>query len=63
MVNYIVSRIEQAYDSSPEEGVAKYSAFFVKTKLYKRLRADVDAKLTADGYEDAIVTEQHNTLL
>lgn len=57
MVNYIVSRIEQAYDSSPEEGVAKYSAFFVKTKLYKRLRADVDAKLIEDGYSDVVPME------
>jgi len=54
MVKFIATRIEQAYDSSPEEGIAKYSAFFVKTKLYKRLRADVDAKLIEDGYSDVI---------
>lgn len=54
MVKFIATRIEQAYDSSPEEGIAKYNAFFVKTKLYKRLRADVDAKLIEDGYSDVI---------
>lgn len=55
MITFIAQRIEEARDISLERGIAKYKAYFVNTKIYKRYRADVDAILVQDGYEDCIV--------
>ena len=55
MVTFIAQRIEEARDISLERGRDKYRAYFIKTKLYKKYKADVDAILEQDGYEDCIV--------
>lgn len=57
MITFIAQRIEEARDISLEKGVAKYKAYFVNTKIYKRYRADVNALLEQDGYEDCIVVD------
>lgn len=57
MREFIAGKIEEARDVSLEKGQAKYRAYFVKTKLWARYKADVDAILTVDGYADCIVTE------
>lgn len=38
-----------------EAGQKKYRAYFVKTKLYKNWKEDVDTILITDGYDDVIV--------
>lgn len=55
MVKFIAIRIEKEADKSLEAGQAKYEAYFVNTGIYEKYRADVDTKLTADGYADVIV--------
>lgn len=57
MITFIAQRIEEAREISLESGIAKYKAYFVKTRLYKKLRADVDAMLEQDGYADCIVAD------
>lgn len=57
MNNFIAARIEEAADISQDNGVKKYKAYFVKTKLYKKWRDEVNAILEQDGYEDVIVTD------
>lgn len=58
MIPFIAHRIEDARDISYEDGVAKYRAYFIRTKIYvKKYKEGVDAILTQDGYEDCIVTE------
>lgn len=57
MREFIAGKIEEARDISLESGQAKYKAYFVNTKLYKKYKADVDAILTVDGYSDCIVAE------
>lgn len=57
MVEFIAERIKEQRDISLEKGQAKYRAYFVKTKLYKKYKPDVDSILEIDGYEDCIVTE------
>lgn len=57
MVTFIANRIEEAADISTERGIAKYKAYFVNTKIYKRYRPEVDAILEADGYEEVIVRD------
>lgn len=52
---FIARRIMLKADSSKENGVEKYKAYFVKTQLYKNYREDVDATLRAKGYYDVIV--------
>ncbi len=54
MVGFIARRIEEARDVSLADGIKKYKAYFVKTKIYKRYKDEVDAILTQDGYEDCI---------
>lgn len=54
---FIAARIEEAYDVSKEKGIAKYKAYFVKTRIYKKWRPLVDAILEQDDYTDAIVTD------
>ncbi len=57
MVTFIAMMIEAEAAKSIEAGKRKYRAYFVKTKIYARYKADVDGILTIDGYEDCIVTE------
>ncbi|WP_292216415.1 hypothetical protein [Butyrivibrio sp.] len=57
MVAFIARMIKKQADISLEKGQAKYAAYFVKTRLYEDYRADVNAILTVDGYEDVILTD------
>ena len=57
MITFIAQRIEEARDFSLEKGITKYKAYFVNTRLYKRYRANVNALLEQDGYEDCIVAD------
>lgn len=57
MSTFIANRIMGAYDKAPENGTAKYSAYFVATKLYKKWQDEVDTILRTEGYEAAIVAE------
>ena len=57
MVEFIASRIEEAREISLEAGIAKYKAYFVKTKRYEKFRNDVDGILIIDGYADCIIRE------
>ena len=58
MVDFVVRSIEKKVDNtSLEAGQEIYRKYFVYTKIYKGYKAAVDAKLTADGYEDVIVDE------
>ena len=52
MTTFIASRI---MEKSIEAGQKKYRAYFVKTRLYKRWKDNVDTILKTDGYEDVIV--------
>lgn len=54
MTTFIARRIEEA-EKSVEEGQKKYRAYFVKTRLYKRWKDDVDTILKTDGYDEVIV--------
>lgn len=57
METFMAARIEEAFDISKENGVTKYKAYFVRTRIYKKWRPLVDAILDQDGYADAIVTD------
>ncbi len=57
MITFSASRIEEARDKSLEDGQNKYRAYFVRTKIYAKYKAGVDAILYQDGYEECIVTE------
>ena len=57
METCMAARIEEAFDISKENGVTKYKAYFVRTRIYKKWRPLVDAILDQDGYADAIVTD------
>lgn len=57
MVAFIANQIEKACKKSIEDGKAKYKAYFVKTRLYEQFRADVDAILRVDGWEEVISEE------
>ena len=57
MIPFIAGRIELARETSLEAGRAKYKAYFVNTRIYKKWRADVDALLIQDGYEDCVVED------
>ena len=57
MEKFIRSRIEEQADISTEDGIAKYKAYFVNTRIWKKYRAKVDALLKEDGYEDVIVAD------
>ena len=56
MITFIAGRIIAEADKSSEEGKEKYRAYFVKTPIYLRYKADVDAILVQDGYENVIVS-------
>ena len=55
MTTFIASRIIEEAEKSVEAGQKKYRAYFVKTRLYKRSKDNVDTILKTDGYEDVIV--------
>ena len=55
MVTFMASRIIEEAEKSVEAGQKKYRAYFVKTRLYKRWKDNVDTILKTDGYEDVIV--------
>lgn len=57
MAAFIARMIMKAADESTEAGQAKYRAYFIKTKLYASWKEDVDAILSADGYDEIIVEE------
>ena len=57
MVSFIARMIENQADISTEKGIAKYKAYFVKTRLYKNYRDDVDTILRTDGYDSVIVAD------
>ena len=57
MVAFIARMIEKQAEISTEKGIEKYKAYFVKTRLYKNYREDVDTILRTDGYEDIIISE------
>lgn len=49
------SRIMEEANKSVEAGQKKYRAYFVKTRLYKRWKDNVDTILKTDGYDEVIV--------
>ena len=55
MTTFIASRIMEEADKSIEAGQKKYRAYFVKTRLYKRWKDNVDTILKTDGYDEVIV--------
>ncbi len=59
MSAFIASMIMQAKDErGVEAGKAKYRAYFVTTRLYKKWKADTDTILaTTEGYEDLVPVE------
>lgn len=56
MAKVIADNIIKAAKVSLEAGQEKYRAYFVKYTWYKAYKAAVDARLTAAGYKDCIVT-------
>ena len=52
---FIARMIMKEADKSTAAGQKKYSAYFVRTSLYKNWKEDVDTILKTDGYEDVIV--------
>ena len=57
MVTFIAKMIKRQADVSAEKGIAKYKAYFVKTRLYAEYRDDVDTILRTDGYDDVIISD------
>ena len=55
MTTFIARMIMKEADKSTAAGQKKYRAYFVKTRLYKRWKDNVDTILKTDGYEDVIV--------
>ena len=55
METFIASRIIEEAEKSVEAGQKKYHAYFVKTRLYKRWKDNVDTILKTDGYDEVIV--------
>ena len=55
MTTFIASRIIEEAEKSVEAGQKKYRAYFVKTRLYKRWKDEVDIILDTDGYDEVIV--------
>lgn len=55
MTTFIARMIMKEADKSIEAGQKKYRAYFVKTKLYKNWKEDVDTILITDNYDDVIV--------
>ena len=57
MVTFIANRIIREADKSVEKGRRMYKAYFITTSIYAKWRADVDAILTQEGYEDVIIAD------
>lgn len=57
MATFIASRIMEEANKSTEAGQKKYRAYFVKTRLYKRWKDNVDTILKTDGYDEVIVED------
>ena len=57
MTTFIARMISKQADISEEKGIAKYKAYFIKTRIYARYRDDVDTILRTDGYENVIVAD------
>ena len=57
MTTFIASRIIEEAEKSVEAGQKKYRAYFVKTRLYKRWKDEVDIILDTDGYDEVIVED------
>ena len=57
MSAFIAKRIMMEADISTEKGIEKYKAYFVKTRLYKNYRDDVDTILRTDDYDSVIVAD------
>ena len=57
MVTFIAKMIKRQADISVEKGIAKYKAYFVKTRLYAEYRDDVDTILRTDGYDEVIISD------
>lgn len=55
MIAFIARRIEEQAERTVELGIAKYRAYFIKTKAYAKYRDEVDAILAQDGFADCIV--------
>ena len=56
MTTFIARRIIEEADKSIEAGQKKYRAYFVKTRLYKIWKDNVDTILKTDSY-DEVITE------
>lgn len=56
MVPFIAGRIILEAQKSLELGQDKYRAYFVRTSLYVKYQAEVNAILIQDGYGDVIVS-------
>lgn len=56
MVGTIVRIIEAIAKKSTDVGIVKYKTYFVKTSKYDNYKVQVDAKLSADGFEAVIST-------
>lgn len=57
MSPFISTMIMEQADISVEKGQAKYRAYFVKTPIYSRWKAEVDTILEVEGYGYCIVEE------
>lgn len=57
MSAFIARRIMMQADISEERGIEKYKAYFVKTKIYKSYRGDVDTILRTNCYDMVIVED------
>lgn len=57
MSAFIARAIEREAEKSTERGQAKYRAYFVRTRLYEKWRAEVDSILDVDGYSEVITTD------
>ena len=57
MVTFMASRIIEEAEKSVEAGQKKYRAYFVKTRLYKRWKDNVDTILKTDDYDEVIVED------
>lgn len=55
MTTFIAGRIMEEANKSIEAGQKKYRAYFVKTRLYKRWKDEVDTILETDGCDEVIV--------
>ena len=55
MVAFIASRIIREAEKSIEKGRKMYRSYFISITTYQKWRAEVDAVLVQEGYEDVII--------